>query len=752
MDGSIGTPVVRRDAAAKATGAARYAADFHQAGTAYAALTTSTVARGRITRIDSAAAEAVPGVQMVLTHQGLNEPLDAATLAEDGFIMTGGHFQSSFNPLSSAEIMYAGQIVGLTVADTQEAAEEAARKLSVDYEAVEAHASIEDEGLEEKPSEKHSLDVGDAPAAFARAPAKVDQTYMTAPQHHNPIELYATTASWNDGKLTLYVPSQWVIGKRAGIAKVFGMAPEDVHIINPYIGGGFGSKASILWHTVLVAIAARRLGRPVKLVVPRSHMFTVGSFRPATRQHIALAAERDGTLQALIHEEWGQTGRTDDVVFPGVTVTPHMYACPNIRVRETMLVTDVNTPGFMRAPNETPSFFAFESAVDELAVALDMDPVALRLKNEPTRDPVKGVPYSSRSLVQCYERGMELFGWDRRTPAPGSMKDVNGALLGWGCATATYPCSKVPALARATIAMDGRLTVGAAAHDLGTGTYTILAQIAADALGTEVGQVQVQLGDSDLPSSTVAGGSVTAGNAGSAVQMACHAVREKLLALAAAGPFMGFGAGQLKVAGGRVLGPDGSSKSIAEVMDASATGIVEATAEWAPKDFASEQVRDSLKGGMAMAGPVTETHAMFSFGALFTEVRIDPLTRTVRVPRMVGVFAAGTILNPRTARSNLAGGMVWGVGHALMEATEIDRKRASFANTDLATYHVASCADVRDVTVEMLDETDTEVNALGAKAVGELGIVGMAAAIGNAVYHATGRRLRKLPMLVDDLL
>ena len=749
MDGIIGTSLVRRDGAAKATGQARYAADFSEAGMAYAYLSLSHVSKGRITRIDATAAEAVPGVQLVLTHSGLNEKL-----GEDGFIMSGGHFQSSFNPLGSDEVRYAGQIVGLTVADTAEAAEEAAGKLHFDYEATEAHASITDPGRETRHLDKHDTDIGDAEGAFAAAAVTVDATYFTPPQHHNPIELYAAMASWREGKLTLYVPSQWVIGKRAGIAKTLGLPVEDVHIVCPYIGGGFGSKASILWHTVFTAIAARRLGRPVKLVVGRGQMFTVGSFRPETRNHFRLGASADGTLQALIHEEEGQTSFLDDVIFPGSGVTTHMYACPNIKTRAGIVATDTNTPGFMRAPAETPSFFGFESAVDELAVALRMDPVALRLKNEPAMDPVKGLPFSSRSLVPCYQRGAELFGWARRDPAVGAMRAPDGALVGWGCATATYPVAKVPSLARCSIAMDGRVTIGAAAHDLGTGTYTILAQVAADALGADVADVSVQLGDSDLPSSTVAGGSVTAGNAGSAVRLACLAARDKLLAAAVSdtGPFKGMDPARLDLVQGRVLAPDGTAKTIAEVMGESASGLIEATGTWAPGDLQPEEVKGGLAGGMAMAGPLTKTHAMFSFGAIFVEVRIDPLTRVLRVPRMVGVFAAGTILNPRTARSQLLGGMVWGVGHALMEWTEIDHNAARFANTDLATYHMASCADTGDMTVEILEERDTEVNALGAKAVGELGIVGVAAAVGNAVFHATGRRVRKLPILVEDLL
>jgi len=749
MDGSIGAPITRRDATAKATGAARYAADYGHAGTAYAALTLSTVARGRITRVDSAAAEAVPGVQMVLTHRDMNQGLGAET-----FIMKGGHMQSSFMPLTSDEVHYSGQIVGLVVADTTEAAEQAARALNIEYAAQHASAAMDDPDRTVQTEPKPEITVGDADAAMAQAPVKVDHEYTTPAQHHNPMELYATTASWNDGKLTIESPSQWVIGQRAALATIFGLSPEDVHVISPYIGGAFGCKATLLPHTVLVATAARRLGRPVKLVVPRDAMFTVGSFRPAARNRIALGAERDGTMVAMVHEAVGQTAAIDHIAFPGTNVTSRMYDIPNIKTSESTVATDVNTPGFQRAPAEASSFFAYESAVDELAVALNMDPIELRLKNEPKVDPVKGLPWSSRSLVQCYRRGAELFGWDKRTPGVGSMRTDDGVLIGYGCATATYPSAMVPAAAHVALSGDGTLRVRTSAHDVGTGAYTILGQVAADVLGVADEQIRVELGDSDLPSGPMSGGSVTTGSAGSAVHMAAMALREKLLAVATAGtgPFAGRDPATLQFAGGHVVGADGAAHSLADVLKASPAGSLEAGAEWKPDTMDAGKMQYGLLGGFAIEGPVTKTHAIYSFGAQFAEVHIDPLLRTIRVAHMVGAFACGRIVNPRTARSNLAGGMVWGASFALLEETKVDRPRARFANQDLASYHISSCADIGDVTVEMVDETDTVVNAIGAKAVGEIGIVGMPAAIANAVYHATGIRVRKTPILIEDLL
>jgi xanthine dehydrogenase YagR molybdenum-binding subunit len=344
-------------------------------------------------------------------------------------------------PLMSDEICYAGQTIALVVADTKEAADDAAERIEVAYRAEPAAASIHAAGAGAPVDAAESIKVGDAEGAFAAAEVKVETRYTTPAQHHNPIELYATTALWHGSKLTVYLPSQWVKGTQVGLAKALGVPPDDVQVISPYVGGGFGSKGSIMPHTVLVAAAARRLGRPVKLVVSREDMYPAGSFRPATTQHVALAAARDGSIQALIHEQSGQTSRMDQACFPGTEMTSRMYAVPNIRTRETVIATDVNTPGFMRAPFETPTFFGLESAMDELAVALGMDPVELRIKNEPDKDLTKSLPWSSRSLVQCYRRGAERFGWSRRTPDPGSMREGD-VLIGWGCGSSAPVSSR----------------------------------------------------------------------------------------------------------------------------------------------------------------------------------------------------------------------------------------------------------------------------------------------------------------------
>ncbi len=747
--GKSGTGVVRRDAALKAAGTARYAADFAHKNTAYAAITRSTVARGLITSIDTSTAEAVPGVSLVLTHRSFNRGL-----GEETFIMKGGHMQSSFMPLSSDAIHYSGQIIGLSIAETQEAAEEAANSVKVAYAPEPATASM-DAGRDPAVNDSSAIIKGDADAAFAASPFKVDHRYETPAQHHNPIELYAATAAWDGDHLIVNAPSQWINGTQVGLAKIFDIPKENVHIECPYVGGGFGSKATILPHIVLVVEAARRLDRPVKLVVQRDEMFTVGSFRPATRARIALGAEKDGTLNSIIFEEAGQSSEIDHVAFAGSAAISRMYDTRTIRTKQSTVKTDTNTPGFQRAPGEASSFFGFESAVDELAVALDMDPIELRLKNEPAVDPVKNVPWSSRSLVQCYRRGAELFGWDKRQKTPGMTKAADGTLIGYGCATATYPSAMAPASARVSLMRDGSLLVESGAHDLGTGAYTVLGQVAGTVLGVEDERITVKLGDTTLPSGPIAGGSITTGSAGSAIHKAALAIKERMITGVTQDglPFAGVDPRAIKLAGGRISGPDGRGHTIAEMMDRLDWSENVELAEWKPSSIDDAKLRAGLDQGAAVfAGPVTKEHASFSFGAQFAEVHIDPMLRTIRVARMVGVFACGQIINERTTRSNLAGGMIWGASFALLEETKVDGPQAKFANTNLASYHIASCADIGEVVTETIDETDEHVNLIGAKAVGEIGIVGMPAAIANAVYNATGIRVRKTPILMEDLL
>lgn len=719
---AVGRDLPRKDALAKVTGAARYAADFDEPGTVHGWLVTSTVPKGRVRRFDLGAALAVPGVLTVLTHENL-PPYEEVPCFYDG-----GPGQASFWPMRTPEVRYAGQIVAYVVAQTREAAREAAALVRVEYDAEPgAVVALGDDPAEPAKSAKPPK-VGDVEEGLRAAAHRLVAGYRTPIQHHNPIELYATTAFWRGDRLTVYLPSQAVRTTQLALAKQLGLEKEQVRVVSPFVGGAFGSKGSVMAHTTLTALAARLVGRPVKLVVGRDQMFTVGSFRAETRQEVTLAADGDGRLLAYRHAEDHGTSRFDEVVNAGVPSTARMYACPRVEGVERVVRRDTNSPGFMRAPNEVPSFFALESAVDEFAWQLDLDPVELRLRNEPDKDPVKGVPFSSRSLVRCYRRGAELFGWHRRVPKMGATRDGD-ELVGWGCATATYPTHLNPCAVRVQLAANGTAHVQATAVDIGTGTYTIAAQVAADELGLPVEAVSVELGDSVHPTGPIAGGSTTAASLAAAIHQACGRVRS-----------------QLALAGGA----DGLP--LPEAVRHAPGGVIEAEVTWSHPEAKEGSPAKLEEGGYPAIGPVTASHAMFAFGAEFAEVRVDRWTGAVRVPRLVGVFAAGTILNPRTARSQLLGGMIWGLGSALHEATEVDRRRARFVNANIAEYLVPVSADVGEVVVEMLPEEDRHVNPLGAKGIGELGIVGTAAAIANAVYHATGVRVRELPIRMEKLL
>lgn len=747
MNAIIGTPQPRLDGPAKVTGAARYALDNSRAGMLHAALVLSPIALGRVAAIEDAAVSALPGIRLVMTHRTMPK------LEEDKPMQEGGHAHASFRPLESDEIRYHGQPVAVVLADTREQAEYAAGILPVRYEARMGAVAHLPEGAQSE-EEAGSLDVGDADAEWEASAVRVTADYEEPAQHHNPIELYGCLAEWDPmGGLTVHVPSQWAGGMRAGIAKSFGLPADKVRVVSPYIGGAFGGKATVLGTTLLACAAAKLAGRPVILQVSRQQGFPTSSFRPAARQHIRLGATPEGKLRAFHYITENQTCRFDDVSFPGGEILARLYDIPGMKIREGLVRTDVNAPGFMRAPAETPAMFAFESAIDEMAVALGMDPVEFRRRNEPAKDPVKGLPWSSRSLLRCYERGAELFGWSRRSHAPRSMTR-DGDLIGWGCATAVYPTFISTSSATLRLTSDGRAEVHCSASDIGTGTYTILAQIAADRLGLTPDKVMVRLGDSAFDPANVAGGSTTALASGNAVGKVAEQARAALfqaLTEVEEGPFKGMAPAALSLAEGQVRAGN-ATQSLAEAVSSLPRGKVEATDQWAHPEMPSKQSKMLWRAGSPQGGPDMQSFTALAFGAQFVEVRINPRTRTIRVPRMVGVYAGGKILNPRTAHSQLMGGMVWGLSNALLEASEVDRNHASFVNADIAEYHIAVNADIPALDVEMLEERDDKIGPIGAKGLGEIGITGTAPALANAVFHATGIRVRKLPLRIEDIL
>jgi xanthine dehydrogenase YagR molybdenum-binding subunit len=745
----IGQPRTRIDGRAKVTGHALYPSDEAVKNPAWAFLLTSAIARGRIKRFDLEEALRLPGVLDILTHENVGDQ------AKPPAQQAGGDTTTT---MESDRVWHDGQIIGVVLADTYEIARDAAFRVRVHYEKEQPSATFDSPGVEEEvrePGEHEDYQVGDAEAALAAAEVRVDQWYETPTQHHNPIELFTTTAEWNEGKLTIWEPSQFVFGLKNNVAKQIGIDPDDVHVVSKFVGGAFGSKGGATARTAWIVIAARRLSRPVKLVATRDQGFTIATYRAETRHHLQLGATRDGKLTALRHEGWELTSRPSDYNVSGTETTARMYAAPNIRTKVNVVHADRNTPGFMRAPPDTPYMFPLECAMDELAVQLGIDPVELRRINDAPVDPTDGSPWSSRSLMTCFDQAAERFGWRERNPQPGSMREGDW-LVGWGCASAAYPSNIASTAARATLRADGHARVEIAGHDIGTGAYTVVAITAGDRLGVDPGQVAVQMGDSTLPPASLAAGSSHAATITHAVAKACEGVVRRLAEAAVRSresPFAGRDPAELRLVGGKLVAPDGTTEPLEPAVKRVTNGAVEVYAEHIPDGLPPESM-DKLYSGQPpmLRGQQRKDVRAYVFGAQFVEVRVHRLTCEVRVPRMVGAFAGGTIVNPLTAHSQYMGGMIWGLGAALEEKTEIDLAHARYVNDNISEYHVPVNADVSRVEVIMVPDQDTRVNPLGIKGIGEIGIVGMNAAIANAVWHATGRRVRKLPIRIEDLL
>ncbi len=747
MSQTLNTEVTRYEAPRKVAGDVRYAADFMPSGMFHGALVVSPIAKGNLTGIDVAEAQAEPGVVAVFTHETLPK-----YQTPKGFY-SGGPGTASFWPMTSTDIKYAGQPVAYVVAENAAAARRGAALVKATYATSAARIEMDPNASFIAPGKEMEVSKGDLSAGLAGADAAVSETYRTPFQHHNAMEMFAATAHWRGDKLTLWMPSQSVRTARAGVAAAFELPETSVEVLSPFVGGAFGSKAGLPPYALLTIAAARGVGAPVRLIVTRQQMYTVATFRPESVQKIRLAATRDGRLTAFEHIEIAQTSQFDPVVNPGTHMTRAMYACPNIRTEQRLARSDTNTPGFMRAPNEMQSFFALESAMDELAVKLGLDPVELRRVNDTNRHPVADVPFSSRSLMACYDAAAKSFGWSRRSAAPGSMIDGDW-LVGYGCATATYPTAVAPSAARVRMYGSGSAVVELAAHDVGTGAYTIMGQIAAARLGLPVGSVEVSMGDSNLPIAPISGGSVTSASAGSAVHVACLRLAAEIARTVSGQqgtPLSGIDPSDITLDNGMLKARGGGQMSLLDALKATPRGEATADGEYAHPELTEQALRTTYKGGYGVAGPVTKTHAMFAFGAQFVEVRVNRWTHEIRVPRIHGAFAAGNILNRKTAHSQLMGGMIWGISSALHEHTLVDHARARFLNTDIAEYLVPVNADIHEVNVAMLDEHDDHVNPLGVKGIGELGIVGTAAAVANAIYHATGKRLRKLPFTIADI-
>jgi xanthine dehydrogenase YagR molybdenum-binding subunit len=734
---AIGKPLSRSDGRLKVTGGARYTADIALAGAAHAAIVHSTIASGRIVSIDTSVAERAPGVLVVLTHHNMPRMnrVPWRHLHPQG---------QTYLPLQDDKIHYAGQPIALVVAATRDQAAYAGTFVRVQCElhpptVFDLRTVDKDAMVPPQRMWPLSSSAGDADKAIADAAFKIDRTYTMPDRHHNQMEPHATLAVWDDGgTLTLYDSTQMVVGTKKVASLVLGVPEEKINVVCEFLGGGFGGKAWSWPHTLLAALAAKVVNRPVHLQLTRAQMYAMVGHQAATVQVITLGTDRKGKLTGIRHDSVNPTSLFDDYVEYAAMASRHLWrASGGISTSHRVVHVNRNSPVVLRAPMEAQGHFALESAMDELAYATGIDPVELRLRNDTDTDPYSGRPFSTRAMRKCLTEGAARFGWGKRTWEPRSMRDGR-FLIGQGMAAAIFTHWRWPGKARVTLNRDGSALVEAAAHDIGTGTYTVMAQVAADTLGLTPDRVTVRLGDTRLPESHPAIGSATMANAGASVLLAASAARDKAVALALNGhdaPLAGADANEVIAAdGGLTLAHENVNIGYAELLARNGLSSLVADAAYDPV----EEVN----------GP----RAIFSFSAVFAEVRVDHDLGLVRLNRFVGAYDAGRIVNPKTARSQAIGGIIWGVGQALLEQTETDPVLGRFLNRNYSGYLVATNADIPELDVVFVGDFDAEASALGTKGLGELTAVSVAPAIANAVFHATGRRVRDLPITIEKLL
>ena len=734
---AVGQPISRIDGRLKVTGSTSYTADIPLEAIVHAAIVYSTIANGRTVSIDTAAAENAPGVLAVLTHKNMPRMNQQSWshLRPQG---------QTYLPLQDDRIHYAGQPVALVVAATLDQATYAGTLIKVAYEThppvvFDLRTAMEDAVEPPQRMWPLSSSVGDAAKAIAGAAVKIEQTYTMPDRHHNPMEPHVTLAVWDgDGSLTLYDSTQMVVGTKKLASLVLGIPEEKINVVCEFLGGGFGGKSWSWPHTLLAALAAKVVNRPVRLQLSRAQMYSMVGHQAATVQTIALGANSDGNLSGIRHDSINPTSVFDDYVEYAAVASRHLWpASGGIATSHRVVHVNRNTPVVLRAPMEAQGHFALECAMDELAYATGVDPVELRLRNDTDTDPYSGRPFSTRALCECLTKGAARFGWDRRTPEPRSMRDGR-YLIGQGVAAAIYTHWRWPGKARVTINGGGSALVEAAAHDIGTGTYTVMAQVAADVLGLAPDKVTVRLGDTRLPESHPAIGSATVSNATAAVMLAARAAREKAIALTLTdrdAPLAGAAPDDVIVADGRLaLAKTNLNVTYAELLARNGLSSLVGEGDYAPV----EEVN----------GP----KAIFSFSAVFAEVRVDAELGLVRLNRFVGAYDAGRIINPKTARSQAIGGIIWGVGQALLEQSETDPASGQFINRNYSGYLVPTNADIPELDVLFVGGFDEEASPLGTKGLGELTAVSVAPAIANAIYHGTGKRIRDLPVTVEKLL
>ena len=738
MTSYIGTPTSRVDGRAKVTGAAKYAAEFKAPGLAHGNVVASTIAKGRIVRIDTSEALRVDGVIDVLTHR--NRPRMAST--DGGYKDEVAPEGSPFRPLYDDRIWFNGQPIALVLAEQPEVARFAASLVRVEYD-EEAHVT----DLHRQRNAAVALEVGkdmfgppkprgDAEKAFAAAAVRHQGEYYVPIEHHNPMELFASTVIWEgDGKLTVYDKTQGVQNVQHYLCGVFDMKPDDIRVMSPFVGGGFGSGLRPQYEVVLAVLAARALRRSVRVVLTRHQMYGLG-YRPAMIQRIELGATVGGALDAVKHDAITVTSQFEDFHRQETGWSGLLYTCAHAKYAHKLAHLDLATSCDMRAPSAATGVYALECAMDELTVALKLDPLELRLRCYSERDQNLDKPYSSKGLRECYRQGAQAFGWHKRNPEPRAMRDGD-ELVGWGMATGIWEALQVPITVRIALSANGHAEVSCATSDIGTGTYTIMTQVTADVLGLPLDSVTIKLGDSTLPQSPVEGGSWIAASVANGIVTTAAAVREELLRLAQGmphSPLADAASDEVALADGKLVSKRDASRAVS-IIDAMRHGGVGRIEQEKSTTFADDG-----------------SHAHNTHSAVFAEVKVDEQLGVIRVTRVVSAVAAGRILNTKTARSQIMGGVVWGIGMALHEETLVDHRFGRIMNANIGEYHVPVNADVHDIKVIFVDEPDDIVNPLGVKGVGEIGIVGVAAAIANAVYHATGKRVRDLPITLDKLL
>ncbi|EKN45643.1 aldehyde oxidase [Pseudomonas viridiflava] len=726
----MGKPVDRVDGKLKVTGGARYAGEYPEDGLLFGSVVSSTIANGRVLNIDTSDALKVPGVVAILDHTNRPSLASYDENYEDADSADG----SPFRPLYNDNVLYSGQPLALVVAESLEMARHAGSLIRIEYE-QQAHQTDLQADLEQAHDVSSSLPKprGNFEGELASSALSVDVTYNTPNEYHNPMEPHASTVLYQaDGSLQIHDKTQGTQNCQDYLHKVFGLEKDKIRVLAAFVGGAFGSGLRPQYQLPLAVMAALHLKRSVRVTLTRQQMFTFG-YRPRTVQRLRLGAAANGRLLAVGHEAIGQTSRFEDFTEHVVEWSGMLYQCDNVQLTYKLVPLDVYTPLDMRAPGAALGLIGLECAMDELACALAIDPVRLRLTNFAERNGNEDKPYSSKELRECYAQGAERFGWERRNPEPRSMRQGR-QLVGWGMAGGVWEAMQMKASAKARLGSDGKLVVSSATTDIGTGTYTVMTQIAAETLGLAVEDVTFLLGDSSLPTAPLQGGSFTVSSVGTAVQQACQAMQRQLLEVA-----KGLYPQHASTTPDQVRFESGSlhlgdqTVSIAELAAAQASGVIEVQVDAEP---------DKKR----------EAYAAATHSAVFVEVLVDEDLGTIKVNRVVSAIAAGRVVNPKMARSQILGGVVWGMGMALQEEAMVDHGLGRPMNHSLAEYHIPVNADIGDIDVLFVEEHDEIVNALGSKGVGEIGIVGVPAAIANAIYHATGKRIREFPITLDKLL